>query len=54
MITQLELKDSRMQLEMAILNFYVATYDYLDAYYDWQLATGRVTGATKKTINDQE
>lgn len=54
LITQLELRDSRVQLEMAILNFYVATYDYLDAYYDWQLATGRVTGGTKKTINDQE
>ena len=44
MATQLELADSRVQLELAVLNFYVATYDYLDAYYDWQLAIGRVSG----------
>ena len=44
MATQLELADSRVQLELAVLNFYVATYDYLDAYYDWQLAIGNVSG----------
>ncbi len=44
MATQLELADSRVQLELAVLNFYVATYDYLDAYYDWQLAIGQVSG----------
>jgi outer membrane protein TolC len=42
MATQLELADSRVQLELAVMNYYVATYDYLDAFYDWQLATGRV------------
>jgi outer membrane protein TolC len=41
--TQLELKDTRIQQELAVLNYYLATYDYLDAYYDWQLATGSVT-----------
>jgi len=48
MATQLELADSRVQLESAVLNFYVATYDYLDAYYDWQLAIGKVSGVTLK------
>ncbi len=40
--TQLELKDSRLLLDQAKLNFYSAMFDYLDAYIDWQLATGRV------------
>ena len=40
--TQLELKDARMQLQLSVLNYFVATYDYIDAYYDWQLATGLV------------
>ena len=44
MATQLELADSLVQLELAVLNFYVATYDYLDAFYDWQLAIGNVSG----------
>jgi outer membrane protein TolC len=44
MATQLELANSRMQLEQAVLNYYVATFDYLDAYYDWQLAIGQVSG----------
>jgi ABC-type Fe3+-hydroxamate transport system substrate-binding protein len=48
MATQLELADSRVQLESAVLNFYVATFDYLDAYYDWQLAIGNVTGVESK------
>jgi outer membrane protein TolC len=48
MATQLELADSRVQFELAVLNYYVATFDYLDAYYDWQLATGRVSGVTSK------
>jgi outer membrane protein TolC len=39
--TQLELKDARVQVEQAVLNYYMATYDYLDAYYEWELATGR-------------
>lgn len=52
MATQLELADSRVQLELAVLNFYVATYDYLDAYYDWQLAIGQVSGV--ESIVEQE
>jgi outer membrane protein TolC len=48
MATQLELADSRVQLELAILNYYVATFDYLDAYFDWQLATGNVSGVASK------
>jgi len=48
MATQLELADSRVQLELAVLNFYTATYDYLDAYYDWQLAIGQVSGVSSR------
>ncbi len=40
--TQLELKDSRVYLDQAKLNYYAAIYDYLDAYFDWELATGNV------------
>ncbi|MGD2085397.1 MAG: TolC family protein [Candidatus Aminicenantes bacterium] len=36
--TQLELKDARMAYDQARLNSYAATYDYLDAYFDWQQA----------------
>jgi len=45
--TQLELKDARVQLESAVLNYFMATYDYLDAFYDWQLATGNVRGSAE-------
>jgi outer membrane protein TolC len=48
--TQLELKDARMQVEQAVLNYYMATYDYLDAYYEWELATGR---AARPVVSDQ-
>jgi outer membrane protein TolC len=48
MATQLELDNSRVQLELAVLNYYTATYDYLDAYYDWQLAIGRVSGVASR------
>ena len=51
MATQLELNASRIQLEMAVLNYYVATYDYLDAYYDWKLAIGEVRG-NGMAVND--
>ncbi|RMG64073.1 MAG: TolC family protein [Calditrichaeota bacterium] len=40
--TQLELKDSQLFLDQARVNFYSAMFDYLDAYIDWQLATGQV------------
>ncbi len=38
--TQLELKDSRLFLDQANLNFLTAQFDYLKAYFDWQLVTG--------------
>jgi outer membrane protein TolC len=40
--TQLELRESRIDLDRAQVNFYEAIYDYLDAYFDWQLASGQV------------
>lgn len=40
--TQLELKDSRVVLDQAEVNFYSAIYEYLDAYFDWQKAIGTV------------
>ena len=40
--TQLELKDSRVFLDRAQLNYYTAIYDYLDARFDWDLATGNI------------
>ena len=40
--TQLELKDSRIFLDRAKLNYYIATYDYLNAYFDWEFLTGNV------------
>lgn len=54
MATQLELADSRVQLEAAVLNYYVATFDYLDAYYDWQLTTGRVSGVESVSEDEEE
>lgn len=38
--TQLELKDARGSLEGAQLQYYVAIFDYLNAYFDWQAAVG--------------
>ncbi|MCK5147668.1 TolC family protein [bacterium] len=40
--TQLELKDARMGFDQAQLGYYVAVYDYMAAYFDWQKATGHV------------
>jgi outer membrane protein TolC len=40
--TQLEFRESRVDLDRAQVNFFSATYDYLDAYFDWQRATGSV------------
>lgn len=40
--TQLELKDARLANDKAQLNLVKAYYDYLDAYFDWELATGSV------------
>ena len=42
MATQLELKDSRLFLDQAQVNYYAATYDYLEAYFDWARVTGNV------------
>ncbi|MHB8094459.1 MAG: TolC family protein [Candidatus Aminicenantales bacterium] len=43
-ITQLELKDARIGYDQAKLNTYAAVFDYLAAYFDWEKATGTVTG----------
>jgi outer membrane protein TolC len=40
--TQLEFRESRVDLDRAQVNFYIAIYDYLEAYFDWQLANGKV------------
>ena len=40
--TQLEFRESRVDLDRAQVNFYIAIYDYLEAYFDWQLANGQV------------
>jgi len=38
--TQLELKDARLVYDQAKLNFYAAKYEYIEAYFDWELAVG--------------
>jgi len=38
--TQLELKDARLGYDQAKLNYYAAVYEYLEAYFDWELASG--------------
>jgi len=38
--TQLELKDARLAYDQAKLNYYSAQYEYLEAYFDWELAVG--------------
>jgi outer membrane protein TolC len=40
--TQLEFRESRIDLDRAQVNFYIAIFDYLEAYFDWQLANGKV------------
>jgi len=40
--TQLELKDARVALDQAQLTHYVAIYEYLSAYFDWEKAIGKV------------
>ncbi len=39
--TQLELKDSRLFLDQAKVNNLTAQFDYLKAYFNWQLVTGQ-------------
>ncbi len=41
--TQLELKDSRVMLDQAQLRYYAAVYEYLEAFFDWQKASGSLT-----------
>lgn len=43
--TQLELRESRVDLDRAQVNFYSAIYDYLDSYFDWQTAIGIVNNS---------
>jgi outer membrane protein TolC len=38
--TQLDLKDARLNLSGAQLNYYSAIYDYLNSYFQWQQAIG--------------
>jgi hydrophobic/amphiphilic exporter-1 (mainly G- bacteria), HAE1 family len=38
--TQLELKDTRLVFDQARLNTYMAAFDYLQAYFNWQLVIG--------------
>ncbi len=40
--TQLEFRESRVDLDRAQVNFYIAIFDYLTAYFDWQKTTGNV------------
>ncbi|RMF59276.1 MAG: TolC family protein [Calditrichaeota bacterium] len=41
--TQVELKENRVALDRAQLNYYSAIFDYLDSYFDWQYVTGHVS-----------
>ena len=41
LITQLDLRDTRVYLDQATLNYYLAVFDYLNAYFDWEQATGK-------------
>ncbi|MBI1931208.1 MAG: TolC family protein [Ignavibacteriales bacterium] len=38
--TQLELKDASVGYDQAQLNYFAAIYEYLEAYFDWELAVG--------------
>jgi outer membrane protein len=40
--TQLELKDARVVFDQAQLTHYVAIFEYLSAYFDWEKAVGEV------------
>lgn len=41
--TQVELKENRVALDRAQVNYYSAIFDYLNAYFDWQLSIGAVS-----------
>ncbi|MBK7106412.1 MAG: TolC family protein [Ignavibacteriae bacterium] len=38
--TQLELKDASVGYDQAQLNYFAAIYEYLESYFDWELAVG--------------
>ena len=38
--TQLELKDTRVMLDQATVNYYAAIFDYVLAYHDWKRVVG--------------
>ncbi|RKX17836.1 MAG: hypothetical protein DRP35_10250 [Candidatus Zixiibacteriota bacterium] len=40
--TQLELKDSRVVMDQAQLKYFVVIFEYLNAYFDWEKATGKI------------
>jgi outer membrane protein len=40
--TQLQLKDARLSFDQSMINYYAAIYDYMEAYFDWELAVGKV------------
>lgn len=40
--TQLQLKDARIALDQATVNYYAAVYEYLDAYIDREQAAGTI------------
>ncbi len=42
LITQLQLKDSRVALDHATVGYYSAVYEYLVAHFEWQRITGTV------------
>ena len=42
LITQLELKDSRVTLDKATVGYYSAIFEYLVAYFDWQRVIGKI------------
>jgi outer membrane protein TolC len=42
LITQVELKENRLSLDQATVNYYTAIFDYLNAFFDWEYATGDV------------
>jgi outer membrane protein TolC len=42
LITQVELKENRVALDQAKVNYFSAIYDYLESYFDWERAIGRV------------
>ncbi len=41
--TQLQLKDARVGFDQANMNYYAAVFDYLNAYFQWEKAVGKVS-----------